>query len=111
VSLGQFRLLDLDVFRTHLCRERDSGQRVDVQCNVLPDGTKEALVSTHPAHEAKKRHDTDWQDHLAAIRAGDRELLDIGIVRNYKYEVTLADGSKTILSYGGDTPPLEKPTH
>lgn len=110
VSLGQFRLLDIDILRTHLCRERDSGQKIDVLCIVLPDATRKALVSTHPAHEAESRYDTDWQDHLAAIRSGDRELLDVQIVRSYKYEATLADGSKTIFSYGSNSPPLKKPT-
>ena len=74
-----------------------------------PDGTEKALVSIHPAHESQKGYETAWQDHLTAIRTGDRELLDVGIVRNYKYEVTLADGSKTTFSYGGNAP-LTKPT-
>ena len=107
IAKGSFRLINVDVILVHLCKDTKSGKKLDVQRIVLPDGERVALVSSHPAHKSQDQFQIDWKAHLQSIKDGERQLLDVRLTRSYSYEVTLADGSTTIFSYGGGDP-LEK---
>ncbi len=106
IAAGRFRMLDARPLVTHKCVEVESGQKLRVLQINLPDGKQKAFVRGEKRDQ--QEYQTDWQDHLEAIRTGERTLDDIFIVKNYTYEITLQDGSTTIFSYGGDKR-LEQP--
>lgn len=112
IAEGRFRLIDVEPLLVHICQDKVSGLKIDVQKIELPDGreiawaTESLQSATAPASAG---YETAWKDHLKAISEGKRELLDVRIVRHYSYEVTLADGTKTVFVYGGDSP-LDKTT-
>jgi hypothetical protein len=103
VAAGRYRLLDLDVSKTHVCREVKTGQDIQVQQVAMPDGQVIALVMPTPLSiNSGAGYQMSWADHLRAIVDGTRELNDIRIVKSFTYELTLDDGSKTKLTFGGD---------
>ena len=106
IAAGSFRLLDVQPLTTHVCRDVDSDRKLSVQRIELSDGQEVASVRGEAA--AKPEYQTSWQDHLQAIRHGERVLLDSQISKNYAYEITLPDGTTTIFTYGGSEP-LRKP--
>jgi len=50
------------------------------------------------------QYETSWQEHLDLIKAGKRKLLDAHVVKDFWYEMTLDDGSKSIIGIGGQEP-------
>ncbi|MCY2924452.1 MAG: hypothetical protein NT031_03285 [Planctomycetota bacterium] len=107
VEAGRFRLIDLDVQAFHTCRDVATGQKLDILRVRMPAGEDQAVIRQSPVGESKTFLASSWAEHLKAIRDGSRELIEQRIVTAYKYEVTLADGRKTIFCYNGDKP-LEK---
>ncbi len=102
IAAGKFRLLDVEPLATHVCRDVDVSQKLLVQRIELPDGKEIALVRGETA--AVPGYQTSWQDHLQAVRQGERVLLDLQVSENYTYEITLDDGSTTIFTYAGSEP-------
>ncbi len=108
IARGQFRLLDVTLLRAHICRDAQTGEMLHVLCIDGTDNKQTAVVSPQPAHETNDRYETSWDEHLAAIENGSRQLLELEAVQQFKYEVTLLDGSTTVFEFGGDAP-LKKP--
>ena len=77
-----------------------------VQHIRLQDGKEIALVLLKPGGPAE--YQTSWEDHLQAIRHGERALLNLHIIKDFTYEITFDDGSTALFSFGGDEP-LKKP--
>ena len=103
ISKGRYRLLDIKTLQTHICR--DKGDQKDIQALriELPDGSVIAYVQPYPYQKSPKGvYKMSWADHLTEIKRGNRKLIDLRVVRNYTYEITFDDGSKTIFSYGGN---------
>ena len=129
IAAGKFCMLDVNVTCVHICRDAATGQKLRVQrisvsglqhiraaaqTDKEPDSQNDAtagdIALARPFNEetpAVTTMQTSWRDHLDAIRNGSRLLLSLETVPSYTYEVTLADGSTTIFSYGGE--PLQKP--
>ena len=117
LAAGRYRLINVDLLPLHRCLDVATGKTIRVQKVVLPDG-REMAVATEVRTPAippgateftETQYETTWQQHLDAIKAGRRKLLDAMIVKSYWYEMTLEDGSKTILSIGGNEPLPDKP--
>jgi hypothetical protein len=89
ISKGDFRLLDIDLIKQHVCRDASTGQKLAVLQVHLPDGTKVAMVQPYPLGSSSGGYETSWAEHLREITDG---------------RMTLADGSKTVFSYGGQEP-------
>jgi hypothetical protein len=113
---GRYRLVNVVPFTVHRCLEVASGKTIRVVKIDLPDGTTEAIaeeIKAPPPHSTKEYTFTEyrstWQEHLDAIKAGRRKLLDAEVTKNYWYEMTLDDGSKTLMSVGGKEPLPDKP--
>ena len=106
MAAGKFRLLDVESLTTHVCKDVESNQTLLVLRIKLHDGKEIASVCGKAPDV--RQYQTSWQDHLQAIRKGERVLLDLQITENYTYEITLNDGSTTIFTYGGSEP-LKKP--
>jgi hypothetical protein len=104
VAKGSFRLINVEPIVVHVCRDPNSGAEYHVLQSVHPDGAKFAMVFSGPIVNAKQSQETTWDEHLQAIANGSRTLVDLIITNNYFYEVTLADGSTTIYSFGGKEP-------
>ena len=102
IAAGRFRLLDVEPITTHVCRDADSDEKLLAQRIELSDGKEIASLRGEAA--VKPEYQTSWQDHLKAIRQGERVLLDLRITENYTYEITLPDGTTTILTFGGSEP-------
>lgn len=123
VAAGRFRLIDIDLMLVHICDDLTSGKGIDVQRVVLQDGSQKAIATERIDPNSLVRiegnkvvakepttqvwYETTWKEHLQAVREGRRKLLGERIVNSYTYEITLADGTKTIFNYGGQEP-LEK---
>ena len=116
LAAGRYRLINVDLSPLHRCLDLATGKTIRVQKVVLPDG-REMAVATEVQTPAippgateftETQYETTWQQHLDAIKAGRRKLLDAECVKSYWYEMTLEDGSKTIMSIGGDQPLPEK---
>ena len=114
---GRYRLVNVELILSHRCLEVASGNMIRVQKIDLPDGTAGASaeeVRTPPftpgaTEYTFTEYETTWQQHLDAIKAGRRKLLDSEVAKNYWYEMTLDDGSKTLMSVGGNEPLPDKP--
>ncbi len=104
IAKGKFRLLDVDVIKTHLCKDLSSGQKIEVIQIVTLDGNHLAAVHFDSLEKAGSGYTTDWEDHLKAVAEGERELLDIRAIHKYSYEITFEDGSTTLWTYGDDAP-------
>jgi hypothetical protein len=112
IAEGRFRLIDMEPLLVHVCQDKVSGLKIDVLRVERPDGRDIAWATESPQSATAPSsigYQSAWKDHLKAVSEGKRELLDVRIVRHYSYEVTLADGTKTVFVYGGDSP-LEKMT-
>jgi hypothetical protein len=91
----------------HICADTGSGVKFRVQRISLRDGKQIAIY--HPyddttGEEPMTQPQSDWQEHLQAIREGKLELLGTETAPNYKYEVNLEDGTKRVFQYGGGEP-------
>ncbi len=100
VLAGKYRLIEMEPEWTHICVEKDTGKKICVLCVTLYDDSRVALVSDE---EHAVQYRTSWQDHLDAIRSGEREAVDLNVSVRYLYEITLEDGSTTTFMYGGGT--------
>ena len=114
VVKGRFRLINIELLMVHRCVDVATRKALRVQQVNLPDGKQIATTEvTDPSVQAPAgeqqytEYETTWKEHLDAIKAGRRKLLDAESSKNFWYEITLEDGSKTIWNYGGDLP-LEK---
>ena len=112
---GRYRLVNIESILSHMCVDVATGKKIRVLKTTLLDGREIATAAEvkEPAHQPstsewqETQYETTWQEHLDSIKAGRRKLLDAEVTKNYWYEMTLEDGSKTIFSYGGQEP-LEK---
>jgi len=101
LAAGRFRLINVEVICIHVCQDPATNQKSRVQ-RISKD---KALVRPFDNEkQATTMPMTSWQDHLKAIRKGERILLSLETVSLYNYEVTLEDGSTTIFTYGGGDP-------
>jgi hypothetical protein len=107
IAKGNFRLLDIDLIKQHVCREVATGQKLSVMEIHLPDGSTRAMVNSYPLDKSHGGYDYPWEEHLREVKEGKRELLDITVTKSYTYEITQEDGSKTLFQYGGDQPLVE----
>jgi hypothetical protein len=114
VVKGRFRLINIELLMVHRCVDVATRKALRVQQVNLPDGKQIATTEvTDPGVQAPTserqytEYQTTWKEHLDAIKAGRRKLLDAEVTKDFWYEITLEDGSKTIWTYGGDLP-LEK---
>lgn len=106
IAAGKFRLLDVEPLTTHVCLDVDTSQKLLVLRVKLPDGNEIAMIRGETADV--RPYQTSWQDHLEAIRRGERVLFKLQIVKSYTYEITFQDGSTTTFNYGGSKP-LKQP--
>jgi CHAT domain-containing protein len=109
IAAGKFRLLNVEVMQTNICRDAESGKKFMVQ--RMGAGTERdiAVPKTDFGEIPPSVKETSWKEHLQAIRDGKRELLDSHSTNDYKYEMTTDDGSKLMFGYGGDEPLREMP--
>ena len=114
LAKGHHRLVNIELITVHECVDVATGKAIRVQRIDLPDGRQIASAREvkpwvpSPTGESEETlYETTWQEHLDSIKAGRRKLLDAQVTKNFWYEMTLEDGSKTIFNYGGDAP-LEK---
>ena len=109
IAAGRVRLIEIIDVEVHICKEVNSGKKLRVQRVVLANGDESAAINPYPSGGSvgSRSHSTSWQDHLAAIDNGTRELIERKINKLYMYEATLADG--TTAKYGGG-PPKKKET-
>jgi hypothetical protein len=104
IAAGRFRLLDVEPLVIHVCTQTGSEQKI----LVSRIGLRKEIASVWPEAAKTPVYQTSWQDHLKSVQQGERVLLDLQIIGNYTYEITLDDGSTTIFKYGGNEP-LKKP--
>ncbi len=115
IASGKGRLIDFMVTEIHVCRDVESGQKLDVRrAAPSPGEGNEDFAYLYPGgmQEYEKPGDSvfgssSWRDHLRAIREGKRELLDIRLVKQGIYETVRADGSKLV--FARELPLQEKP--
>jgi hypothetical protein len=111
VLAGKYRLVNCEIaFLTHVCRDVESGEKLEVQRIPLDDGKVDACahlalpegteITPEILAKPQPTQDTTWQEHLDTIRNGKRELLDMTSSTMYIYEVSLPDGSKDIYASG-----------
>ena len=112
---GDYRLINVELILEHLCVDVRSGKEIRVLQIRMPDGSEiasarfaELSTAPHTGPWEETQYETSWQEHLDLIKAGKRKLIDARVIKDYWYEMTLDDGSKTILGIGGQTP-LGKP--
>jgi hypothetical protein len=116
IASGKGRLINFVLEEIHVCRDVATGQKLDV-VRAAPDCPEEgkvdfAYIYNGGMQEYEKPGDhmlasSSWPDHLKAIREGQRELLDVRIVKKGIYEAVRADGSKFV--FPRELPPTEKP--
>jgi ATP:corrinoid adenosyltransferase len=106
IAAGRFRLLNVDVIKSHICRDAATGEELRAMQIVMQDGELRANICFYPLAESKESYSTSWDDHLQAIADGQRELTKLDVLNQYTYEITFEDGSIIKWSYGGA--PLEK---
>ncbi len=104
IAAGQFRLINWEMIRVHLCRDLNSNQKFKVQRIDRHDGTVIAFPKAEFGKIPPGVQQTSWQEHLEAIRQKKRELLDMETTDYYTYELTADDGTKLIWNYGGGEP-------
>ncbi len=109
VAAGRFRLLDVAALRSHICREVDTGQEINVLCILQTNREPLAFVRPHPIRMGDPTYEMSWADHLTAIAEGSRELIDMEITSSYTYEITFPDGSTTTWGYGSGLGSVGKP--
>jgi hypothetical protein len=114
LAKGHYRLVNVELILVHECLDVATGKTIEVQKIPLPDGSQIASAKEvkpwvpSPTGESEETfYEMTWQEHLDSIKAGRRKLLDARVVKDFWYEMTLEDGSKTILGIGGQSP-LEK---
>jgi len=112
---GDYRLINVELILEHLCVDVRSGKEIRVLQIRMPDGSEiasarfaELSTAPHTGPWEETQYETSWQEHLDLIKAGKRKLIDARVIKDYWYEMTLDDGSKTILGIGGQAP-LGKP--
>jgi len=112
---GDYRLINVELILEHLCVDVRSGKEIRVLQIRMPDGSEiasarfaEPVTAPRRFPSEETQYETTWQEHLDLIKAGKRKLIDARVIKDYWYEMTLDDGSKTILGIGGQTP-LGKP--
>ncbi len=115
IASGKGRLINIIVTEIHVCRDVESGQKLEVH-RAAPDcpeeGTQDfAYVYPGGMQEFEKPgtrmiSSSSWPEHLRAIREGKRDLLDIRIEKQGIYEAVRADGSKLV--FARELPPPEK---
>ena len=108
IFAGRFRLLDVDVFKQHICQDQGSEDKIRVLQIHRPDGKVEALVRPYLPQPSVEMYSMSWDDHLREIAEGRRKLIKLETIPSYTYEITLADGTTTKWNYG-DGDALVKP--
>ena len=104
ILAGRYRLKHTETRYTFVCQDADSTEKYHVlflpglkgkhRAAILPFEAKvEDQATTAP-------RTTTWQDHLQAVRKGERKVLSQDITKTYYYEVALDDGSKTFFPCG-----------
>ena len=100
----------------HRCLDLVTGKTIRVQKVVLPDGREMAIATKvqtpaiRPAQRSSPRRSMrpPGSSILVPSRPAGGSLLDVEVAKSYWYEMTLEDGSGTIMSIGGDQPLPEK---
>lgn len=115
LAKGRYRLINIELLMEHVCTDVASGRKIRVVQIRMPDGSEIASARldepvAHPESGPweETQYETSWQEHLDLIKAGKRKLLDAHVVKDFWYEMTLDDGSKSIIGIGGQEP-LGKP--
>jgi hypothetical protein len=108
---GRYRLVNVELILSHVCVDEATGKKISVERIEMPDGEQLAEAREIPSQERspgeeweETHYEMSWQEHLDAIKAGRRRLLDAEAIKNFWYEMTLEDGSRTILGIGGQEP-------
>ncbi len=104
IAAGQFRLLNWEMIRVHLCRDVETNQKFKVQRIPRRDGTVIAFPRADFGKIPPGVQQTSWQEHLQAIRQKKRDLLEMETINYFTYEITVDDGTKVIWSYAGGEP-------
>ncbi len=112
IDAGRYRLVDADVFLSHVCREAETGEEIVCQrvLSTIKDIEPKAIITSWPRNMDVEREmiETTWQDHLDAIVDGSRELINTALINSYVYELILSDGRVVRWSTGGgNKPPLD----
>jgi hypothetical protein len=109
IAAGKFRLVDAKPVLSHICHDVGTQEKYNVLYLPRPNSDDVAYITpaaaegdgNGPEYVPLSYRETTWQEHLAAVREGKREILDVKNLVRYFYEITLEDGSKTIFTYGG----------
>ena len=107
ILAGSYRLKHTETHYRFVCQDADSTEKYHVlfmpgpkgkhRAAILPLETKGEDQATAPLRPTTW---TTWQEHLQAVRKGERKVLSQEITKTYYYEVVLEDGSKTYFHCG-----------
>jgi hypothetical protein len=98
IVAGRYRLKHTETRYSFVCRDAGSDQKYRVRFMPLPKGKQFALIGPLEADAEQPTTTpakTTWQEHLQAVRRGEREVLSQETTKTHYYEVVLEDGSKT----------------
>jgi hypothetical protein len=110
IETGYFRLVNAEPQMVHICRDSGGDEKYKVFYIREPDGKEfgyEVLLPEKPI-DCKPKYTVDhseripWQEHLDAVKAGRREIVDFSVFHRCVYELTMEDGSKILWSYNGE---------
>jgi hypothetical protein len=100
----RYRLRHTTTRYSFVCQDTDSTEKYRVL--FLPGRKGNHRAAIVPFEEkageqaAATPRTTSWQEHLQAVRKGERKVLQQETRKTYYYEMFLDDGSKTMFPYG-----------
>jgi hypothetical protein len=97
---GKLRVVNIVIEPMHICRHAETGKILNVEQVTPVDGPLMALATEDGT--AGPLYETTWEEHLALVRQGKRELLGVKALEYYVYEFTLPDGTKATESSAED---------
>ena len=107
IVAGRYRLKHTETRYRFVCQDADSTEKYRVMFIPGPKGKHRAAILPLEAKAEDQATTplrtttwTTWQDHLQAVRKGERKVLSQEITKTYYYEVVLEDGSKTFFPCG-----------
>jgi hypothetical protein len=104
IVAGKYRLRHTETRYSFVCQDAESTEKYRVMFMPGPKGKHQAaILPFEPKADEQVTaplRTTSWQDHLQAVRAGKRKVLQQEIKKTYYYELLLDDGSKTMFPYG-----------
>jgi hypothetical protein len=99
IVAGRYRLKHTETRYSFVCQDADSTAKYRVMFMPSPKGKHRAAILPFEAKVEEQAtttlRTTTWQDHLQAVRNGEREVLSQETRKTYYYELVLEDGSRT----------------